>query len=128
MQVGIGTSGSFNNTYNFVNKNKKQSINLQTMHRYGMAGLVELYNRTPKKTENTATAWSYTVTDYRNGRYQLTFYNDHRNKGALIVALLHYGHFTRHGGYARPRDFINPSLKPVFDKLSGEAWKEVTSV
>jgi len=44
-----------------------------------------------------------------------------------VVILLQYGHGTGTGGYVRGRDFINPAIKPVFDKIANDVWKAVTS-
>ena len=27
-----------------------------------------------------------------------------------------------------PRDYINPAIQPLFDKMAEEVWKEVTSI
>ena len=40
--------------------------------------------------------------------------------------LLEYGHGTRNGGYIEGIDFVNPALRPIFDKMAGDAWEEVT--
>lgn len=42
-----------------------------------------------------------------------------------LVILLQYGHGTNNGGYVEGIDFINPAIKPIFEKLANEAWKEV---
>lgn len=58
----------------------------------------------------------------------LVFYNTNTNKGIPIVILLQYGHATSGGGYVEGIDFINPALKPIFDRIADEAWKEVIKV
>ena len=49
------------------------------------------------------------------------------NKGLNIAVLLQYGHGTRNGGYVEGRDYINPAIQPVFDRIAEEAWREVQS-
>ena len=47
---------------------------------------------------------------------------------ALIAIILQYGHATGNGGWVEGRDYINPALQPIFDELTKEAWKEVSSI
>ena len=56
----------------------------------------------------------------------ISFYNDNVEKGVPIAIILQYGHGTRNGGYVKGRDYINPAIQPIFDKIANEAWKEVT--
>ena len=46
--------------------------------------------------------------------------------GVPIAVILQYGHGTRNGGYVQGVDYINPAMKPVFDAIRDELWKEVT--
>ena len=39
--------------------------------------------------------------------------------------ILQYGHATGTGGYVQGRDYINPAIQPIFDRIADEAWKEV---
>jgi hypothetical protein len=50
------------------------------------------------------------------------------NKGAPIAVLLQYGHGTGTGGYVQGRDYINPAVRPMFEEMANEAWKEVTKI
>ena len=38
---------------------------------------------------------------------------------------LQTGHGTGTGGYVTGIDYINPALRPIFDKLADDAWAEV---
>ena len=49
-------------------------------------------------------------------------------EGTPIVLLLQYGHGTRNGGWVEGRDYINPAIQPVFDRIVDDAWKEVTKL
>jgi hypothetical protein len=40
--------------------------------------------------------------------------------------LIQYGHGTGNGGYVQGLDYINPALRPVFDQIAADLWKEVT--
>lgn len=37
-----------------------------------------------------------------------------------------YGHGTGTGGWVAGRDYINPAIRPIFDQIANDAWKEVT--
>ena len=37
-------------------------------------------------------------------------------------------HGTGTGGWVQGRDYINPAIQPVFDRIADEAWKEVTKI
>ena len=46
--------------------------------------------------------------------------------GIPIAIIIQYGHGTGTGGYVKGRDYINPALRPIFDELAKNAWREVT--
>ena len=50
------------------------------------------------------------------------------NNGVNIAIILQYGHGTKNGGWVQGRDYINPVIQPLFDKLANKAWKEVSKV
>lgn len=95
------------------------------LEKYGKQGVSALAAATPKDSGFTATAWSYEIVIDANGM-TVTWHNEHIEGGyANIAILLQYGHGTRTGGYVKGRDYINPAIRPIFDKMSEEAWKEV---
>jgi hypothetical protein len=58
----------------------------------------------------------------------ISFYNTNIQNGVPIAVILQYGHATRNGGWVQGRDYINPAIQPIFDKIANEAWKEVTKL
>ena len=78
-----------------------------------------------KDTGRTADSWDYEITE-RKGRLKITWTNSNLNDGVSIAVLLQYGHATRNGGWVEGTDYINPAIRPIFDKIAKEAWKEVT--
>jgi hypothetical protein len=67
--------------------------------------------------------------DYtKNGSVSITFYNSNIQNGVPIAIILQYGHGTRNGGWVQGRDYINPAIQPIFDKIANSAWKEVTKL
>lgn len=96
------------------------------LDRYGKLGVSALASATPTDTGLTATSWHYEV-ESDNGSSTITFYNSNVNKGVPIAIILQYGHGTRNGGWVNGRDYINPAIQPVFDKIAADAWREVTT-
>jgi hypothetical protein len=45
-----------------------------------------------------------------------------------IAILIQYGHGTRNGGYVQGRDYINPVMRPIFDKIVNDVWEEVKAL
>lgn len=93
---------------------------------YGAQGVALLSSATPTDKGETANSWYFIVTR-GDGGYSLVFSNSHVDDGANVAILLQYGHGTRNGGYVQGRDFINPAIQPLFDKIVADAWKVVTS-
>jgi len=101
----------------------KNDIKTQ-LQRFGQEGVTALSQATPKDSGKAASSWSYSVEKTRTG-YELSWSNDNVENGARVVLLIQYGHGTNGGGYVAGRDFINPALKPIFDKIEREVWKVV---
>lgn len=117
-------SGNFNRTEAFFKKNKDVSaIIRKIVTKYANDGLNALKLLTPKDSGLTADQWSYKI--QKNG---IVYENTSVVNGQHIVILLQYGHATKGGGYVQAIDFINPALRPIFDQISLECWKEVTSI
>lgn len=102
----------------------REAIKIGVLDKYGRAGVAALAAATPTDTGNTAESWYYEI-EHRNGSVTLSFFNSNVNEGVPIAIILQYGHGTGTGGWVQGRDYINPALRPVFDKLAADAWREV---
>lgn len=123
--IRIKHHGSFQNTERLFTKSAAINLaNLLTL--YGQAGVEALSAATPKDSGETAGSWSYEIVQKPTG-VAIVWSNSNMNDGANIAVLLQYGHGTRNGGYVQGVDYINPALKPIFERIANEAWKEVTS-
>ena len=125
MTISISTSGSFRNTQRFLKNFGKMDIR-STLNKYGEKGVKALNQATPSETGRTAASWSYTV-EAKGGSYTITWTNNVMAGDVPLVILLQYGHGTGTGGYVQGRDFINPALKSIFDRIASDVWKAVTS-
>lgn len=108
-------------------KRVKGSVKIDILDKYGRAGVAALSSATPVNTGLTASSWYYTI-EHQNGREVLNFNNSHLEKGVPIAIILQYGHGTGTGGWVEGTDYINPAIRPIFDKIAADAWKEVTSL
>jgi len=124
--VVITHRGNFKNTEKLLNGAKKLDYK-KILDLYGQEGVRALASATPVDTGLTANSWSYTISATKSS-YVISWTNSNVNNGVPIAILLQYGYGTRNGGYVQGRDYINPALQPIFDKIADAAWREVTKL
>lgn len=118
--------GNFEKTEHFLKGSQK--IDYKAIaRRYGSEGIAALRTNTPKDTGNTADSWDVEVVTQNRG-FKIVWTNSNLVDGIPIVILLQYGHGTRAGTFVEGRDFINPAMRPIFDKIAEKLWKEVSSL
>lgn len=105
----------------------REAVKIGSLDKYGREGVAALSSTTPIDSGKTASSWYYEIARSQ-GYVSINFYNSNINKGVPIAIILQYGHGTRNGGWVQGRDYINPAIQPIFDKIAESAWKEVTSV
>jgi hypothetical protein len=118
--------GDFSKLTRYLEKAKK-TVNLGDLDKYGRAGVAALASATPVDTGLTANSWYYKIVR-KEGLITITFCNSNIQNGVPIAIILQYGHGTNNGGWVQGRDYINPAIQPVFDKLTNDAWREVTKL
>ena len=97
------------------------------LDKYGRVGVDALSSATPSDSGLTASSWSYEI-EHSSSSAVIKFTNSNINKGVPIAIILQYGHGTGTGGWVQGRDYINPAIQPIFDKIVQDAWKEVTRI
>ena len=105
----------------------REVTKLGVLDKYGREGVAALASATPVKTGKTAASWTYEI-ERQNGSVAIVFKNTNVNKGVPIAIILQNGHGTGTGGWVQGRDYINPAIQPIFDKIAEAAWKEVTNL
>lgn len=125
MRVKFEVSGSFTKTEQFINRMKRREY-LNVLDEFGREGVQALRNATPVDSGKTAESWDYEIKRTRNCT-EIIWTNSNINDGVPIAIILQYGHGTGTGGYVQGRDYINPAIQPIFDKIAEKAWKVVTS-
>ncbi|MCI8992297.1 MAG: HK97 gp10 family phage protein [Eubacterium sp.] len=118
--------GDFSKTEKFFHCLLKLDY-LNVLERYGRAGVSALASVTPKESGLTAASWNYEIS-HNAKETAITFTNSNIHNGVNIAIILQYGHGTGHGGYVAGRDYINPAIQPIFDKIAEDAWREVTNL
>ena len=123
--ISIESKGSFKNVEDFLTRMTKRDV-FAVLGKYGKEGVDALSHATPSASGLTASSWSYEIVRDRNS-YSIIWSNSNVVDGTPVVILLQFGHGTGTGGYVQGQDFINPALRPIFDRIAADVWKEVTS-
>lgn len=105
----------------------KATARMSTLDKYGKAGVSALSSATPIDTGMAANSWSYQI-EHSRGSARIVFTNSDIENGFPVVIMLQYGHGTGTGGWVQGRDYINPAIQPIFDKIAEDAWREVTKL
>lgn len=121
--ISFTQKGDFSKLDSFLN-NLKRFFGNSDLDKYGVKGVQALSAATPYDTGNTASSWYYKI-NRDEGRLSLEFCNSNVNEGVPIAIILQYGHGTGTGGWIEGRDYINPTIQPLFDEILNDIWKEV---
>lgn len=124
--ISFRQKGDFSKLTRYLEK-AKNVVGLGDLDRFGREGVAALASATPYDTGQTANSWYYKI-KHTKGSATISFHNSNIQNGVPIAIILQYGHGTRNGGWVQGRDYINPAIQPIFDKITNEAWKEVTKL
>jgi hypothetical protein len=122
--INITSRGDWGNTARYLQRMQSMHV-MATLDKYGQKGVAALSAATPVESSETASSWTYEIVK-KAGYYAIHWSNNHMEDGVSIAAILQYGHGTGTGGYVQGRDYINPALRPIFDQMINEFWREVT--
>ena len=123
--ITIQSQGDWKNTQKYLERMSTGEI-FKLLEKYGQQGVTALATATPIDSGATANSWDYEV-QIGKGLYSIIWTNDNVVHGQPIAILIQYGHGTGTGGWVEGRDYINPAIKPIFDRILNEVWREVTS-
>ena len=116
--------GDFTKLTRFLER-AKEAIHLGDLDRYGKAGVAALSSATQVESGETARSWYYEI-KHQKGSVTISFCNSNIQNGVPIAIILQYGHGTGTGGWVQGRDYINPAIRPIFEQIAKDAWREVT--
>lgn len=120
----FGLSGSTKKLERFLGKMQKFNPTSE-LSRLGQQGVAALAAATPVDSGMSSESWSYEVVRKRDS-VAIFWTNSNTVNGTPVVIWLQYGHATGTGGWVQGYDFINPALRPIFDKIADSVWKVVT--
>lgn len=123
--IKFTAKGDYSKTRKFLKKLSSNDFyrNIEAMAQEGVDALAEA---TPKDTGLTSESWTYSIARTSTS-LTITWTNSNFNKGVPIALLIQYGHGTRNGGYVSGVDYINPAMRPIFEKIEEYVLKEVGS-
>ena len=124
--ISFRQKGDFSKLTKYLEK-VKEGFDVGILDKYGQAGVRALASATPVDTGLTADSWYYKI-EKSKGSVSIAFYNSNIQNGVPIAVILQYGHGTKNGGWVQGRDYINPAIRPIFDAIVEDAWKEVTKI
>ncbi len=124
MAITFTQEGDFKNIEGFLNRAKRKDF-FKSLQAYGQEGVRALAAATPVDTGKTAASWYYEV-EITKDHASITWRNDNSYHSVPIVVLIQYGHATKNGGFVQGRDFINPTMQPIFDSIAKRVWSEVS--
>ena len=122
--ISFKHKGDFSKLTSYLQKVKKV-VKASDLDKFGKAGVAALSAATPIDTGQTAESWYYKI-EITNESAEISFHNSNIQNGVPIAIILQYGHGTGTGGWVQGRDYINPAVQPIFDKIRDDAWREVT--
>lgn len=122
--VQLTQRGSFGGIEAFLKRPVDPTLK-KYLEKYAKAGLDALKAATPKDTGLTAASWYYEIV-CEKGHSEIRYCNSNIQNGVPIAVILQNGHATRNGGWVQGIDYIDPAIRPVFEKIAKEAWEEVS--
>lgn len=123
--ITLETSGSFDNTLKFLKRMQDLDKTLAgSFDNFGDRGVTALAKATPKDSGVAARSWDYRIFRDSTG-ITIEWFNTDNEGGVNVAIILQYGHGTGTGGYVEGIDYINPAMRPIFDKIADEVWKKV---
>ena len=124
--ISFRQKGDFSKLTRYLVKTKS-AVKVRDLDRFGKEGVAALASATPADSGLTAKSWYYKI-EHKHDSSTIMFCNSNIQNGVPIAIILQYGHATRNGGWVEGRDYINPTIQPIFDKIAECAWKEVTDI
>jgi hypothetical protein len=124
-RISFSSRGSFNHIESFLKR--MQTLDIRSLvEPYAQQGVAALQAATPKDSGYTAESWYYEIETTRD-HVTIRWLNRNVENGFPVAVMLQYGHGTGTGGYVQGHDYINPALKPIFDRIADGVWKVVTT-
>ena len=124
--IKVKNKGSFKKTLNYFAKASRVLKDAE-LDVYGKRGVEALRSATPADSGETADSWDYVIVR-EDGIAKIIWTNDNvvGDEHVPLAILLQYCHATKSGAWVEGLDFINPALKPIFEDIASQIWKEAS--
>ena len=126
MNITFTQKGDFSKLTRYLER-VKEAARISILDKYGREGVAALASATPVDSGLAASSWGYEIKRTATSA-SIIFTNSDIENGFPVAIMLQYGHGTGTGGWVEGRDYINPAIQPIFDKIANNAWKEVTKL
>jgi hypothetical protein len=124
--ISMSSSGAgFKKVASRLERLRSQRI-FDRLDKFGKEGVAALAAATPVDTGLTAASWSYEVR-HDGSVHSIIWHNHNINNGSNVAILIQYGHGTGTGGYVVGRDYINPVILPLFERILADVREAVSS-
>ena len=123
--ISVSSEGSFGKTEAFLRKMSTMKVDA-VLNAEAQKGVTALAKATPKDSGRASTSWSYII-EKKSNSVTIHWTNSDVENGFPVALMIQYGHGTGTGGYIQGIDYINPTMRPVFDSIAETVWKAVTS-
>lgn len=124
--ISFKQKGDFSKLNRYLER-VKEAARIGVLDKYGRTGVAALSSATPRESGLASSSWGYEI-ERGKGTARIIFTNSDIENGFPVAIMLQYGHGTGTGGWVEGRDYINPAIQPVFDKIAEDAWREVTKL
>lgn len=122
----LETTGSWDNFKKWADKAVNQNLVVTGLDKFGKMGVDALAKATPIESGKTAGSWGYRLVGGTKDP-GIEWFNTNMVSGESIAFLIQYGHGTGTGGYIQGIDYINPAIRPIFEQIADELWKQVNT-
>lgn len=123
--ISVQITGSTKNTEAYLKRLARLDFR-KVLESCGAMGVAALEAATPIESGLAAGSWDFQVSGSR-ASCTITWTNNDTENGFPVAIMLQYGYSTGTGGYVQGRDYINPAMRPVFDKIEEAVRRAVTS-
>lgn len=124
--ISFNAKGSFAKTNAYLRRLSKLDAIRKILEDGGQEGVNALASATPVDSGLARNSWGYEVSS-SGGNFTITWTNSDVENGFPVAIMLQYGYGTGTGGYVQGRDYINPAMRPIFDRIDERVRKAVTS-
>lgn len=121
--ISITAGGSTANTERFLAAMIRGDL-YSNLEGLAQQGVEALRAATPVESGITAESWTSEIVK-TSSSVTIWWSNTNVVSGFNVAIGLQYGHGTGTGGWVQGYDYINPSLKGIFDQIAEQVWKEV---